>query len=314
MQPLISVIMSVYKTPNSWLAQSIESVICQTYRNIEFIIVDDGCLDENRRLLDEFAAKDPRIVLVKNEQNIGLTKSLNKALFFAKGDFVARIDVDDMADPLRFQIQVDAFAKNEKLVLCGTGAQILKNEKKTNLQIPIGSSNFLKSLLIGQNTFVHPSVMMRMSVLKERKILYDEHFKYAQDYDLWCRLSKFGDVLNISDELCIYRVHENQVSKKAEAEQKKFRNEIILNNMKNAALPCDEKALGFYLTVYKHEKRVCSTSTIVKICCRLCLFLIKSYGVGSFNVVRKLLWDSFWMIKHNLCGTHLRYFSKQEQR
>ena len=105
---LVSVIMSNYNTPEEYLRESIESILNQTYSHIEFIIVDDCSTDNSLNVIKSY--KDDRIVLIENTENLGLTKSLNKALKQAKGEFVARMDADDISLPTRFEKQV-AFLK-----------------------------------------------------------------------------------------------------------------------------------------------------------------------------------------------------------
>ena len=106
--PKISVIMSVYSERVDWIRKSIDSILNQTYSDFEFIIVNDKPdKEENAQLLEEYAARDSRIKVLTNEENIGLTKSLNKAFALAEGEFIARMDADDMALPERFKIQLE---------------------------------------------------------------------------------------------------------------------------------------------------------------------------------------------------------------
>ena len=105
--PKLSVVMSVYNEPTEWITQSIDSILNQTFRDFEFIIINDNPeREENESLLNSYSQKDKRIVVIKNEQNLGLTKSLNIGINEAKGDYIVRMDADDYSFPERFEKQV----------------------------------------------------------------------------------------------------------------------------------------------------------------------------------------------------------------
>ncbi len=308
--PLISVIMSVFDTPDDWLIQSIESILQQTYKNFEFIIVDDCCKESNKRILKKFEASDGRIVLLKNERNLGLTKSLNVALTVSRGSFIARIDSDDLALPNRLEWQLRCFERNKNLVICGTNAWMLKKNQKMPFDVPQGSSRLLKCMLCWRDVFVHPSVMINARVMKKNNLFYDENFRAAQDYELWCRLSKFGDVMNLSDRLCVYRVHDNQISSKSLTLQNLNRDAIVLNNIKSLGIDCSEERLNSFLTIIGYANRNLNVSEIVKETFVLCYRLYFYYGRSSVGCILKFAWNAFWLIKHHICGNHFCFFSK----
>ena len=120
---LISVVMSNYNTPINYLKESIDSVLNQTYSNFEFIIIDDGSTDDSLKFIKSY--DDPRIKLIVNEENIGLTKSLNKGLKAAQGEFIARMDSDDICYPERFEKQIEYMRKHPDTTVCGTWPNIL---------------------------------------------------------------------------------------------------------------------------------------------------------------------------------------------
>ena len=123
--PKISVLMSVYNEPIDWMRQAIESILNQTYKDFEFIIVNDNPeREENQFVLNEYRNKDSRIIILCNEHNIGLTKSLNKGLTVANGEYIARMDADDIALPKRFEKQALYLAKNKNVFLCHTNFNI----------------------------------------------------------------------------------------------------------------------------------------------------------------------------------------------
>ena len=141
--PEISVIMSVYNEPKEYLIRSIESILNQTFKDFEFIVILDNPKNEiARNIAKEYSLKDERIVFIKNEENIGLTKSLNKGISISKGKFIARMDADDISHPKRFEEQISFLNKNNEYGLCGTKAYLIDENGKIleNLVHPLNNS------------------------------------------------------------------------------------------------------------------------------------------------------------------------------
>ena len=196
--------MSVYNGSN-FLDQAIDSVLKQTFTDFEFIIVDDTSTDSSLEIISNWALKDSRIKIIKNNQNLGLTKSLNKAIGQASGEYLARIDVDDICYPERLEKQVNFLDVNQNCALVGSWAEIIndKNDELRTIKYPTAPSD-LKKDLIKYNPFFHSSVMMRKKALAEVG-LYDESFRFAQDYELYFRIAQKYDIANIPSILIKYR-------------------------------------------------------------------------------------------------------------
>ena len=178
----ISVIMSVYNGEEH-LQKAISAVLNQTFKDFEFLIIDDGSTDNSYKIMRKFADKDKRIRLIRNRKNIGLTKSLNNAIMQSNGEYIARQDVDDISMPNRFQIQLNFLENNSDYTLCGTDV-IVKQD--INKSVGINEINDIRKNLIVSNYFVHSSVIMRKKILMKIGF-YDENWLYGQDYELWCR-------------------------------------------------------------------------------------------------------------------------------
>lgn len=309
-KPLISIVMSVFDTPDDWLVQSIESILQQTYRNIEFIIIDDCCKKSNRDVLNQFKCQDSRIILLRNEENLGLTKSLNKGLKVARGSFIARMDADDISLPDRIERQLKCFQKNKRLALCGTNSWMLIGSQRRPYKVPVGPSKSLKSMLSWKDVFVHPSVMLNAEIMKRNKLFYDETLQTAQDYELWCRFSNYGDIINLPNRLCVYRIHENQVSSKLKKTQSKNRNQIILSNLNILGIKCDEEKLKIFLVIMNYEKSFIKPHLIIKETIVLCYKMFACYGFCSMASIREFLWNAFWAVKYSICGGRFAFFSK----
>lgn len=212
--PKISVLMSVYNS-DEYISYSIKSILEQSYKKFEFLIIDDGSKDDSLKIIKKYSKKDQRIKIIINKKNIGLTKSLNKLAKIAKGNFIARMDADDISHAERFKEQINWFRKNPKKILLGTSG--IKIDEKGNI---IKSLN-LKSLshkkilkkLTFNNLYLHSSTMFKKSLFFKVGG-YRNFFKYAQDYDLWCRMSKYGLVGNLNKELVSIRFHSKSLSYK----------------------------------------------------------------------------------------------------
>lgn len=217
----ISVVMSVYKEPLDWLHQSIDSILRQTFKDFEFIIICDNPKGkETIALLKDYSNRDNRIKLIFNEENIGLTKSLNKGLAVAKGKYIARMDADDVSMPERFEKQFDYMESHPEVVVLGT---MIKRFGQTTKWKPNEVVNFtdeeLKAQMILESCIAHPTAMIRREVLSKNHITYDENYRHSQDYRLWEQLMMYGKFAKLKEILLRYRVSEQQITKSRSSSQ-----------------------------------------------------------------------------------------------
>ena len=185
-QPLVSFVISVYNQEN-FILKSLDSVLSQTYKNIEIRVVDDCSTDNTYSKLIEFEKKYKNIFLYKNKKNVGLTRSLNYLISQSKGDLIARQDSDDLSSPKRIEKQV-RLMKNYNLDFCGTRSIHMQSKRiipKYSYYIPI---NILKQF---KNPFIHGSLVFKKTAL-EKVGFYNENFYYSQDYKLIIDLLKEG--------------------------------------------------------------------------------------------------------------------------
>lgn len=221
---LISVIMSIYNNEFT-LQKCVDSILNQTYSNIEFLITDDGSTDNSYEILKDLKNQDERIKLYKNQKNIGLTKSLNNMIRIADGDYIARQDADDISLSHRLETQVKTLNfSNAKI--CTSRA--LKMDTKTKIPgfsfyIPYKYSIFFK------NPFIHGTLLIDSLLMKN--YLYDESYYFAQDYELFSRIIKNNEnIININEALYILNT-KNNISKNFKDEQKSYAN-IVKNNLR----------------------------------------------------------------------------------
>ena len=213
-KPQISVLMAVHNSMQ-FLRDAIESILNQTFTDFEFIIIDDGSTDGSAGLLRKYAVRDSRIRLFFQD-NQGLTKSLNRGLSLARGEYIARMDGDDISLPNRIKIQLKLMQEDKEVAALGGSPIYIDGKNRTLFQrkMPLEHDEICQAHLTGWGGFiVHPSAMLNACMLKKVGG-YDENFKYAQDYDLWCRLSRNWKLKNIAEPLIFYRYHNKSISNK----------------------------------------------------------------------------------------------------
>jgi len=211
--------MSVYNG-EKYLREAIDSILNQTFTDFEFLIVNDGSTDRTAEILRSY--DDARIKIINNEENIGLTKSLNKGLGMARGEYIARMDADDVAIPERLEKEFEFMESHLDYAAVGTLIKILdKNSKVIGSVDKPTEDDQIREFLKKDNCIAHGSAMIRNVCLQDVG-LYDESMEKAQDYDLWLRLSEKYKLFNIPEYLCMWRSHEDSISAKHSNEQMHF--------------------------------------------------------------------------------------------
>ncbi|MBR0237065.1 MAG: glycosyltransferase [Thermoguttaceae bacterium] len=214
----ISVIMPVYNSER-YLSIAIESILAQTFKNFEFIIVNDGSTDSSLEIIQNYQAKDSRIRII-DQPNQGVTKSLNNAINLAQGKYIARMDADDISMPDRLAKQFQYLEAHPEIAVCGSGALIIDEDGDVIRidRVVCTHENIEKRHLSGKCSMKHPSVIIRADVL--RKVNgYNEELPYAQDFDLWLRIGEIGKLENLREPLIKYRRCRDSISSRKKREQ-----------------------------------------------------------------------------------------------
>uniref|UniRef100_A9AAL8 Glycosyl transferase family 2 n=1 Tax=Methanococcus maripaludis (strain C6 / ATCC BAA-1332) TaxID=444158 RepID=A9AAL8_METM6 len=209
--PLVSVIMPNYNN-EKYLAEAIESILNQTYEHFEFIIIDDCSTDNSWHIIQNYAKKDNRIKMFRNEVNLKIVKTRNKGfeLMSPHSKYIAIFDSDDVSMPERLEKQINFSEKNVDYGLIGSHTLIIDENSKI-----IGYRKYetdLKKIIknmVKKNQFAQPSVMIRKSVLDDVGY-YDEKYTRCQDYDLWFRIAKSFKIENLDEFLIKYRISKTQ--------------------------------------------------------------------------------------------------------
>jgi glycosyltransferase involved in cell wall biosynthesis len=212
--PKVSVLMSVYNGQR-YLREAVESILNQTFTDFEFIIVDDGSTDNTWQILQGYAASEPQIVLVRNETNVGLAKSLNRGLSLARGEYIARMDADDVSLPERLAAQMAFLDEHPEVGVVGSSVQLIGTDGSLGnvWRYPTMHALILWTLCF-VTPFTHPTVAFRRAVV-EGVGGYNDALSANQDRDLWRRLSSITRFGNLPDVYLLYREHHsNSVSQR----------------------------------------------------------------------------------------------------
>lgn len=207
--PRVSIVMPVYNGAR-YLRVAVDSILSQTFDDFEFIIIDDGSMDTTRTILKSY--RDKRIVLL-DRRHQGLVACLNEGLAAARGEYIARMDCDDIACSERLEKQVRFLDSYPDIGIVGTACQVINSWgwKVETLCFPVTDEEIRWFLLL-HNAFAHPSIMLRRGLLETYKLRYDEGWTAVEDYELWTRLLKYTRGANLQQPLLRYRRHAFGVS------------------------------------------------------------------------------------------------------
>jgi glycosyltransferase involved in cell wall biosynthesis len=220
----LSVIMPVYNS-EKYVFEAIYSILNQTFTDFQFIIINDGSIDNTLKIIKRI--RDKRIVIIENHYNFGIVRCLNYGLDIARGEYIARMDSDDISLLTRFEKQIFYLDKNNDVGIVGTWFKIFGNQNKIVMHKQIVDINdFLDGNKIG-----HSTVMMRKSILDKYHLRYDQNFESAEDMDLWTRAIQYTQIHNLQEILLKYRWHDKNISILHKKQQDELTN-IILSRIK----------------------------------------------------------------------------------
>lgn len=205
---LVSVIMPLYNS-EAFVKEAVESILNQTYQQIELIVINDGSTDKSDLVIKGF--NDKRIRYVNNSINKGIVSTINKGLLLSKGKYIARMDADDIALPNRLAKQVNLLETQPDIKLCGTTAIAIdkQGKKLVKLNRPVKDDE-IKVFNLFRNAFIHPTIMADADLIK--KIAFTEDYKYAEDYFTFSQFTMHYKVANLKEPLLLYRLHEDSIT------------------------------------------------------------------------------------------------------
>jgi glycosyltransferase involved in cell wall biosynthesis len=223
MNKLVSIILPTYNG-SPYIKKAIESVLSQTYKNWELIIIDDCSLDRTSSIVANYINLNSNIKYIKNNENLGVQKSLNKGLSVSKGEYIARIDDDDeWIDVDKLKTQVEFLESNIGYVLIGTGALLVDEDDELLSKYLLPKSDLeIKNKILSKNCFVHSSVLFKKNTAQEvGGFSENEAIKHVEDYDLWLRLGMKGKLFNLNTYSTALRVRSQSLTYKNRVTQAK---------------------------------------------------------------------------------------------
>jgi len=248
--PKISVLMPVYNG-EKYLKEAIRSILAQTFSDFEFLIINDGSTDNSVKIIESF--DDPRIRLIHNPENIGLAETCNRGLELASGEYIARMDCDDISLPERFFRQIAFMEANPEISISGTWAKIVGENEGHILKRPCEPSEAEASLLFN-TCFIHPTVIMRRKAIIGSGIRYKKEFDPGDDYVFWTEMSETAKFANLPEVLLFYRMHPKNISKLKSVEQINGARQARLNLLRKLGLDPAEEELLVHSVIKKPDQ------------------------------------------------------------
>ena len=245
--PLISVIIPAFNA-ELYIKEALESVCSQTYVNLEIIIIDDGSSDRTREIIEKF--QDARIRLISRE-NRGLIATLNEGIEISRGDYIARMDADDICLSTRLETQVEYLRKHNNIGLLFTGIECIdENGRKLREKVSTKSRKLEPVELLFGCPVCHPTVMFDMTKLKKSDIQYDKAYCLAEDFELWTRLVSITEIGIINKVLFKYRIHPNSITSKNNEKQRIVATRAVKENMIMSHQFSDNQ---YFFTIYNNH-------------------------------------------------------------
>lgn len=210
--PLVSVVMPVFNAGN-FLAEAISSVLNQSYKNIELIIVNDGSTDTSKKIIANFKKADKRVRVFTNKRNLGVSKSASIGIAHANGQFIARMDADDVTTVDRVVKQVEFLLKNKGYVAVGGQCDLIdaNGEKIGEKHFPLKDSE-IKKVIFSHVPLQQPTLMVNKNLIPDNFVWYDENYSSAEELELIFKLFKLGKIANLPQIVLSYRMHKHNSS------------------------------------------------------------------------------------------------------
>ncbi|MFH0702322.1 MAG: glycosyltransferase [bacterium] len=241
--PKITVLMPVYNG-EKYLREAVESILNQTFTDFEFLIINDGSNDKSVEIIESY--KDKRILLAHNEANLGLIATLNKGLDLAQGEYIARMDCDDISLPKRLEKQLKFMDNHQEVGVCGAWIEMFDEKGSLDINKYSTDHDLIKCKLFFLCTIAHPSVMLRKSFFQKHKLYYSDNYKHAEDFELWQRCGFYFQLRNIPEVLVKYRINSFGICKKHIEQQRNTLKLIDNKNLNLMGIETNEEILEFH--------------------------------------------------------------------
>ena len=248
--PKVSFLMSNYNTPPEYLKKALDSVWSQTFEDFEVVIINDGSEDKSKTVLYEYAKKDNRIKIIENEQNLGLPSSLNRGIDHCRGEYIARMDTDDICYPDRLEKQVAYMDAHPKCIVSGAWADVFCEDennivKKWTPKMCSQDEYRIRLMFSSAPLIIHPTAIFRRELLIKNNLRYPEElkYKYAEDYKMWTQCSSCGEIGILEETVIKYREEksDNRITVRHKKEMAQCGFEIQRDQLKNLDIELTEE-------------------------------------------------------------------------
>ena len=221
-----------------YLRDSLDSIMRQAFKDFDVLLIDDGSMDDTSKIAIEYSNIDRRIKYYKNEKNIGLIKTLNKGLSLAKGEYIVRMDADDIMFDDRLYKQVKYMDSNPECFVCGGQMEYIGGLTGMAPILPQKYEDLLYLSLINCHLY-HPTTIIRNSAIKQFGLKYNDSYKHAEDYKFWSDIifSHPNSIANIKDVVLFYRISNNQITAKYSDEQDLISKIVRRENVQHVLVP-----------------------------------------------------------------------------
>jgi len=287
-KPKVSIVMPVYNR-EKYVAFAIESILNQSFRNFEFIIVNDGSSDKTSEILSSYI--DTRIKIINNDQNKGIVFSRNIGIKNAIGEYISMFDSDDIALPNKLELQIKFLEKKSDFAMVGSWVKMIdENDKllKTKWKLT-ASYKKIPAILLFRNYFVQSTVLLRQNCIP--KALYTKDFDIVEDYKMWFDISIKYKVANLQNYLVLYRIHSGNIS---DNNEKHINNEKKLFNyiFKYLDIDISDSELESHYLI-KNNKKISNTNQFIEIEKWLIKILSKNKVLKIYNqrVLEKVVFN-----------------------
>ena len=270
----------------SFLPEAVNSILAQTFSDFEFLIIDDASTDQTAAYLQDL--RDPRVRLLKSEQRLRLAGALNLGLDHAQGEWIARMDADDISFPDRLSRQLDFLAKHPEVGLCGGRIEYFGFYTGRFQGIPL-SYHDLRSSALFDNPIAHPTVMMRRDQLERYGLRYDPDFCPADDYDLWTRAMHHFPAMNMDRVLLRYRTHGGSLTSMEGSDMDAHSSRIAARELKALGLDVDAETVRFHRNIGR-------------------------IGNTEIHEIRDLQRAEKWLYRILVANDHMKYYPQKALR
>jgi len=247
--PKVSVLLPIYNAER-YLQETLDSLFAQTFTDFEIIAVDDGSSDASIKILKNNT--DSRLKVVSNEKNLGISDTLNRAISIATGQYLARMDADDIAYPSRFEKQVAYLDSHPEVDVLGTWFRLFGGTVPQVIENPVDHAG-IQAALIFDSALGHPTVMIRASSLTKVTHAYDAKFNKAEDYEFWTRGSNQLVYANLPEVLLDYRIHRQQTGSTSTSAQTRLADQVRLAYLEQLGIRLSDPSKQIHLELAHYQ-------------------------------------------------------------